>query len=137
MNAVVNFDGDGAIPPTLRLSNSDLTVGRSNTRRGRLDSMNRIQLLDHSGTPSTQSTRSLNPKPAGKSSVEHSFFVPLHYEPNYAYPLLVWLHGPGESHSALKQVMPHVSMRNYVGVAPNWLPDDDGSAPGRRLVRCR
>jgi phospholipase/carboxylesterase len=88
--------------------------------------MNRIQLLDHNVAPSTQTSRSFNLKSAGQSAVEHSFFVPLHYEPNYAYPLLVWLHGPGESHSELKQVMPHVSMRNYVAVAPDWLqPSDD------------
>ena len=23
----------------------------------------------------------------------HSLFAPLHYEPGYAYPLIVWLHG--------------------------------------------
>jgi phospholipase/carboxylesterase len=49
---------------------------------------------------------------------EQSFFVPLHYEPNYAYPLLVWLHGPSDGHRQVKQVMPHVSLRNYVAVAP-------------------
>ena len=49
---------------------------------------------------------------------ESALFVPLHYEPNYAYPLLVWLHGPRDSHQQLKRIMPLVSMRNYVGVAP-------------------
>jgi phospholipase/carboxylesterase len=49
---------------------------------------------------------------------EQSFFVPLHYEPNYAYPLVVWLHGPHEDHTQLKRVMPHLSVRNYVAVAP-------------------
>jgi phospholipase/carboxylesterase len=47
-----------------------------------------------------------------------SVFVPLHYEPGYAYPLLVWLHGQGESESILPDVMARVSLRNYVGVAP-------------------
>ncbi len=42
----------------------------------------------------------------------------MHYEPNYAYPLLVWLHGPQDGHQQLKRVMPHVSVRNYVAVAP-------------------
>ena len=50
--------------------------------------------------------------------VEHSIFVPLHYEPNYSYPLLVWLHGPGDDQRQLKKIMPLMSMRNYVGVAP-------------------
>lgn len=47
-----------------------------------------------------------------------SLFAPLHYEPNYAYPLLVWLHGPGESEQQLRRVMPSISLRNYVAVAP-------------------
>ncbi|MCI0491652.1 MAG: dienelactone hydrolase family protein, partial [Planctomycetes bacterium] len=42
----------------------------------------------------------------------------MHYEPGYAYPLVVWLHGtPGNEHQLLK-VMPLVSMRNYVAIAP-------------------
>lgn len=45
-------------------------------------------------------------------------FVPLHYEPNYAYPLLVWLHGARDGEGQLKRIMPLVSMRNYVAVAP-------------------
>ncbi len=47
-----------------------------------------------------------------------ALFMPLHYEANYAYPLLVWLHGPGDDENQLKRIMPLVSMRNYVGVAP-------------------
>jgi phospholipase/carboxylesterase len=48
----------------------------------------------------------------------HVFFVPMHYEPNYAYPLIVWLHGAGDDERQLMRVMPLVSMRNYVAVAP-------------------
>ena len=47
-----------------------------------------------------------------------STFSPLHYEPNYAYPLLVWLHGPNDDDRQLQQIMPLVSMRNYVAIAP-------------------
>lgn len=47
-----------------------------------------------------------------------ALFAPLHYEPNYGYPLLVWLHGPNDDESQLKRIMPLVSMRNYVAVAP-------------------
>lgn len=44
-----------------------------------------------------------------------SFFAPLHYEPAYAYPLIVWL---GESGGLrLSNVMPRVSLRNYVAVS--------------------
>lgn len=50
--------------------------------------------------------------------VPYATFAPMHYEPGYAYPLLVWLHSsPGDEHE-LRQVMPLVSMRNYVGIAP-------------------
>lgn len=50
-------------------------------------------------------------------------FTPIHYEPNYAYPLLVWLHGHASNEHELRQVMPQVSMRNYVAVAPQgpWM----------------
>jgi phospholipase/carboxylesterase len=42
----------------------------------------------------------------------------LHYERNYSYPLLVWLHGPDNNELQLKQIMPLVSLRNYVGASP-------------------
>lgn len=45
-------------------------------------------------------------------------FVPMHYESNYAYPLIVWLHGTEQSERDLPHVMRHVSTRNYVAVAP-------------------
>jgi len=51
-------------------------------------------------------------------TVAHQFFAPLHYEKNYAYPLVVWLHGPGGSERELLRVMPKISTRNYVGVGP-------------------
>ena len=51
-----------------------------------------------------------------------SLFAPLHYEPKYAYPLIVWLHGPGADERQLLRIMPVVSMRNYVAVAPRGLP---------------
>lgn len=56
-----------------------------------------------------------------------ALFAPLHYEPNYAYPLIVWLHGPGSDEWQLMRLMPLVSMRNYVAVAPRGvrLPRED------------
>ncbi len=53
-----------------------------------------------------------------ESDFPHAVFAPLHYEPNYAYPLLVWLHGGGDSERQLRRIMPAVSLRNYVAVAP-------------------
>lgn len=54
----------------------------------------------------------------GSDSLPHTLFAPLHYEAGYAYPLIVWLHGPGDDEHQLKRVMPLVSMRNYVSIAP-------------------
>ena len=52
----------------------------------------------------------------------HILFAPMHYEPGYAYPLLVWLHGTGGDERQIMRIMPTVSMRNYVAVAPRGLP---------------
>jgi phospholipase/carboxylesterase len=43
--------------------------------------------------------------------------VPEHYERNYAYPLLVWLHDSGGDERQLREIMPLVSLRNYVSLA--------------------
>ena len=82
--------------------------------------MNRIQLSAQKVSPaaSQEAARTPGEPAAAAAPGSQSLFVPLHYEPNYAYPLLVWLHGAGDCHRQLKQVMPHISMRNYVGVAP-------------------
>lgn len=48
----------------------------------------------------------------------YATFAPIHYEPGYAYPLIVWLHDSGSNEHELRQVMPLVSMRNYVAIAP-------------------
>jgi phospholipase/carboxylesterase len=58
----------------------------------------------------------------------HALFAPLHYEPRYRYPLIVWLHGRGSDERQLLRVMPLVSMRNYVAVAPRgFCLDGEGS----------
>ena len=52
------------------------------------------------------------------SSVAHAspqtFFVPVHYEANYRYPLIVWLHSDGFNENQINHVMPHISTRNYL-----------------------
>jgi phospholipase/carboxylesterase len=56
-------------------------------------------------------------------------FTPLHYEPNYAYPLVIWLHGPGNTDERqLLRIMPMISLRNYVAVAPRGF-HCDGQEP--------
>ncbi len=59
----------------------------------------------------------------------YSTFAPIHYEPGYAYPLIVWLHDNGGNEQELRQVMPLVSMRNYVAIAPR------GTVEGRTSGR--
>jgi phospholipase/carboxylesterase len=44
-------------------------------------------------------------------------FLPEPYEPRYAYPLVVWLHGGGGSEQDLATVMPAISDQNFVGAA--------------------
>ncbi len=52
-----------------------------------------------------------------KSNDEWSVFVPMHYEKNYSYPLIVWLHSEGDDRAELQRIMPQTSLRNFVGVA--------------------
>lgn len=57
-------------------------------------------------------------------------FLPTGYEPNYAYPLLVFFHGHGGSEEQVLQLAPRLSRRNYICIAlrgPQMLePGDDG-----------
>jgi phospholipase/carboxylesterase len=62
-----------------------------------------------------------------KSPRDTALFAPIHYEPGYAYPLVVWLHGEGSSERELRQVMPRVSVRNYVGAAVRGTTAEPGS----------
>lgn len=52
------------------------------------------------------------------TAVAHSCFAPMHYQSGYAYPLIVWMHGPGSNEDELSQVMPLISTRNHVAIAP-------------------
>jgi phospholipase/carboxylesterase len=59
--------------------------------------------------------------------VEHQLclFGPEKYEPRYDYPLLVWLHSCHSSEGELENVMPAMSIQNYVGCAPRGpIPSD-------------
>lgn len=63
-----------------------------------------------------------------RRGLHYTLFAPLHYEPNYSYPLVIWLHGPGDDERQLLRVMPLVSMRNYVSVGPRGPRPMDGGA---------
>jgi phospholipase/carboxylesterase len=41
-------------------------------------------------------------------------FLPTGYEPNYPYPLLVFLHGHGSCEEQILQLAPRLSRRNYI-----------------------
>jgi len=59
-----------------------------------------------------------------------SLFVPDNYEPNYAYPLIVWL--PGQERHELPSLMAHISPQNYLGLALTHTPSLQSLAePGR------
>jgi phospholipase/carboxylesterase len=64
-------------------------------------------------------TATVAPQPSGfAGSVDgrRVFFLPTHYEPNYAYPLVVWLPGGGQPAEDVLAVMPHLSRQNYIAV---------------------
>ncbi|MDR2763205.1 MAG: hypothetical protein LBB88_11415, partial [Planctomycetaceae bacterium] len=53
------------------------------------------------------------------SSIPHHILVaPVHYEAGYSYPLFVWLHDSGADERQVVRLMPQISLRNYVAVAP-------------------
>ena len=43
-------------------------------------------------------------------------FAPVGYEPRYAYPLIVFLHGDGGNEKQILRLAPRVSRRNYVAI---------------------
>ncbi len=78
-------------------------------------------MLDFAAAESESSASSTHP---------HVLFSPIHYEPSYAYPLLVWLHDTGGDERQIMHLMPALSMRNYVAVAPQGL-SHESAAPSQ------
>lgn len=64
-------------------------------------------------SPSGISSSSLTSSPLRQPT---RFFLPVRYEPNYRYPLIVWLHSDGYNENQISQVLPHISLQNYLGV---------------------
>jgi phospholipase/carboxylesterase len=58
-------------------------------------------------------------------------FLPTGYEPNYAYPLLVWLHGQGGCEEQVLRLAPRLSRRNYVSISLRG-PEPLGQRPDGR-----
>ena len=97
--------------------------------------MNRIRRWpDQAVEPSASTPRVKRPFSRGTAQdpVHCTLLAPHHYEPNYAYPLLVWLHGPGDDEQQLLRIMPHVSLRNYVAVGPRGCSAPEPGTPGFR-----
>jgi len=89
--------------------------------------MNRIALATESEPTFTLPVKTATPHTRITTALRHlgrdceapyTTFTPIHYERGYAYPLLIWLHGAASCERELTQVMPHISMRNYVAIAP-------------------
>jgi phospholipase/carboxylesterase len=66
---------------------------------------------------STLTSPAENPRPTSLGS-SISLFGPERYEPRYDYPLIVWLHSCNSNEQELSQLMPNLSMQNYVACAP-------------------
>ena len=49
------------------------------------------------------------------SVVRRKFFYPLNYVAGYEYPLIIWLPSDGFNEDQIDHVMPHISVRNFVG----------------------
>jgi phospholipase/carboxylesterase len=96
--------------------------------------MNRLELPPQSDSsvptgskfgPSFASRALRRGRVLGPLATPFATFRPIHYEEGYAYPLVVWLHGPGGNERQMRRVMPKIDARNYVAVAPRGTQADD------------
>ena len=95
--------------------------------------------LDRSQEPGSQlelvqqSQRSTTVQaPATRADIPHFLFGPERYEPRYEYPLIVWLHSCHSNERELEDVMPLLSMQNYVACAPRGT--NASEIAGRRFL---
>lgn len=86
---------------------------------GNLPAMNRLTQPGSDGrtAPAKQILQeSFRSGGARREATPLSFFLPVRYEPNYQYPLIVWLHQDGAAERQVAEIMPHLSMQNYLAV---------------------
>lgn len=83
-----------------------------NRLEGSCEQTGNIEQLHDSNNSSAQTN--------DKSYLEHQLclFGPERYEARYEYPLVVWLHSCNSSEFELENVMPELSLQNYVACAP-------------------
>ncbi len=56
-------------------------------------------------------------KVSSPSSLPVRTFLPVHYEPNYAYPLIVFFHAHGCNEEQVLRYAPHISRRNFISIS--------------------
>jgi phospholipase/carboxylesterase len=118
--------GRDAARPEIRLA-----VGGEQEASGFSSAAEIILSSDPHAQSDTQCATSTQPSPCG-------IFVPENYEPNYAYPLIVWLHEAGRSERDIVEALPMISMRNYLGLAMRGTaPANGGAAEGFSWSRGR
>ena len=83
--------------------------------------MNRIKMGPLATATDSRQAPSLDFSKTSFSTTGPTLFLPMHYEPGYSYPLVVWLHSDGDDRQQLNRILPEISMRNYVGVGPEAL----------------
>jgi phospholipase/carboxylesterase len=66
--------------------------------------------------PAPAPTVAVHAQPATQRPAR-TVYVPEYYEPNYAYPLIVWVQEQGGNVFELQRVLPLISSRNYVGMS--------------------
>jgi phospholipase/carboxylesterase len=116
--------------------------------RRRVRTENRLRLFDPSGNrlSPTDSARRVRPDETGvdascrrtntedgtrSANRDGTLFLPQRYEPNYRYPLLVWLPDSRSSRFDLGRIMSRVSLRNHVAILPaGLLGGDPAEGPG-------
>lgn len=113
-----------ALSPTLESESSETHVdqddrleypisGRRDTENGQAES--RSSERKQAGA---QDTRNFLDSLNTQSALVHSnLFIPMHYEKNYAYPLIVFLHDHHQNESQIQRVMPDIDCRNYAAIS--------------------
>jgi phospholipase/carboxylesterase len=100
--------------PVLTRTQQNQTIQKTQKIKTSKDASNKpVELLDLQLVFDKQSIQNNT-----SCSHPHYLFSPMHYEPKYAYPLLVWLHHTGSDEREVLRIMPHISLRNYAAVAP-------------------
>lgn len=75
-------------------------------------------LSDSKDTRTQQAHDPFSPFDCAPDTSNSCLFLPLNYEKNYEYPLLVWLHSNGDDSNQLRRVMPDISLQNFVAASP-------------------